>query len=416
MKSLDLRILILIFFILTSSLYAEISREDKVYILTDHLIKEKSKKIDKELNALTPASPEHKALVLEKKKMTVQARNEAIATVYGKPKFEHLIYDDSSEMFFGRIVSSKGGFVRDVDFYMPRKRARAFKKKLANGTIEIEHAFDGNRLEFRDIELEYKGVNYPLHVVIPNTMSLRVGGYFVGVQDTEIYTRTNGIGATLNLQDLFDMKEQVSVARVSGAYKFNPRHRIEASWYGMRNESHKATSFTYKGQDVNLSGNASLDFKYNTDIYKLNYVYSAYKTSKLELDFRVGLHITQITTGYNAEYDVTAGNTQAGEQFGSDTIAVTVPLPVLGIGLIYEIVPNFMVNFQIDYFALSYDSSVSGSMTDSVLSLEYQFNRYIGIGGGLNRTQTRFNAEVEGTEFGLRDDVGGLIGYVILSY
>jgi len=398
--------------LLLTPVMAEVSDEDKVYILTEYLLKEKRKGMLQELRSLTPASPEYKALQQRKRALTVEARNEAIATVYGKPKFVNLVYDDSSEMFFGRIVSTKGNFVRDVDFYMPRERARAFKKKIEEGRIAIKHVFDGNKLEFQEIALAYKGVTYPIHTVYPNTFTLKLGGYFIGVQDTEIYTKKNGVGATLNLQELFEMEEKVSVARINAVYKFSPRHRIEASWYSLSNTSSKKANFEFNDKIINIDANAALDIYFNTDIYKLNYVYSAYRTSKLALDFRVGLHITQIETGYDASYNLNSIN----ESFEADSVAVTAPLPVFGLGLAYEIVPNLMFNYTVDYFAISYDSTVSGAMSDSIVTLDYQFNRYVGIGGGINRTQMRFKATVDETEFGLRDDVAGLIGYMIFSY
>ena len=401
-----------VFFVCSLTLTAEVSDADKVYILTEYLLKEKTKKIEEALKTLIPATPEYKALKERQSTLTVEARSEAIATVYGKPKFENLVYDDSSEMFFGRIVSTNGNFVRDVDFYMPRRRARVFKKKVEAGRIEIKHVFDGNKLEFREIDLAYEGVNYPIHTVFANTMSLRLGGYFVGVQDTEIYTKKNGVGATLNLQDLFDMQEKVSVARVNAIYKFSPKHRVEVSWYRLSNESSKSNNFTFKDETINLDANAALDIYFKTSIYKLNYVYSAYKTSKLEFDFRVGLHITQVETGYKASYNLNRIN----ESFEADSLAVTAPLPVFGLGVAYEIVPNLMFNYTVDYFAISYDSTVSGAMSDSIMTLDYQFNRYVGIGGGINRTQMRFKATVDETEFGLRNDVAGLIGYMIFSY
>ncbi len=183
-------------------------------------------------------------------------------------------------------------------------------------------------------------------------------------------------------------------------------------WKHLGIESSKSNSFTFKDENINIDANAALDLYFNTDIYKLNYVYSAYKTSKLELDFRVGLHITQIETGFDVSYNINKVN----ESFEADSITVMASLPVFGIGLAYEIVPHLMFNYTVDYFAISYDSTVSGAMSDSIVTLDYQFNRYVGIGGGTDRTQMRFNATVDGTEFGLRDDVTGLIGYMIFSY
>lgn len=399
-------------FVFNFTLIAEISDSDKVNILTDYLVKEKNREVDQKLSQVEVDSLEQEALLQEKENTTVRARNEAVATIYGKPTFKSLVYDDDTEMFFGRIVSQNGNFEKDVNFYMPKQRARAFKKNLEGGRIEIEHVFDDNELVFKEIELNYEGVNYPLHVAIPNTFTLKLGGYFVGAQDTVLSAKKNGIGATLNLQDLFDMESEVNVLRVNAAYRFNPKHSIEASFYSLKSSSERTvdTSFEFDGETINAG--AALDIYFNTDIYKVNYVYSAYRTNKLEFSFRAGLHITALETGLSARYNLGT----ASESIQKSSISITAPLPVVGLGFDYEIMPKLNLNFAVDYFAISYDSTVSGSMSDSVLTLDYRFSKYIGIGGGFNRTQLNFKAKDEDTVVEFNNDVAGVLGYVIVSY
>ena len=394
------------------SVSAAISDTDKIYILTDYLIKEKSREVDHKLSKVEADSLDHEALLIQKEKITIRARNEAVATIYGKPTFKSLVYDDDTEMFFGRIVSQNGNFEKDVNFYMPKKRARAFKKRLEEGRIEIEHAFDDDEIVFNEIELNYEGVNYPLHVNTPNTFTLKLGGYFVGIQNTDVSAIKNGIGGTLNLQELFDLKQEVNVGRINAAYRFNPKHRVEVSWYALKSNGEHSIAKEFEFNGETIQAGAFVDMYFNTDIYKINYVYSAYHTNKLELAFRVGLHITSIDTGLNAGYNIN----QVSESHQTAAVSVTAPLPVLGLSLDYEIIPDLNLNYTIDYFAFSYDSSVSGAMSDSVLSLDYMFNRYIGVGGGLNRTQMQFKARSEETKLELNNDVAGVLGYVIFSY
>ncbi len=200
--------------------------------------------------------------------------------------------------------------------------------------------------------------------------------------------------------------------RVGATYKFNPKHKVEASFYSLKSSSEKTveTSFEYNGETVNAG--AAVDIYFNTDIYKVNYVYSAYRTSKLEFMFRVGLHITALETGLRAGYNLGT----ASENFQTSNVSITAPLPVVGLGFDYEIMPKLNLNYTFDYFAISYDSTVSGSMSDSILSLDYTFNKYIGVGAGFNRTQLSFKAKDEDTVVEFNNDVAGVLGYVIFSY
>jgi len=379
-------ILILSLFFSTSILSAQVSDEDKILILTDYLITKEAQE-------------------------SVSARNQAIATIYGKPIFKNLIYDDASEMFFAQVVSQKGDFVKDVNFYMPRKRALSFKKDLDAGKIEIEHAFNDNEIVVKAIELNYNNVNYPLNVKESTTVTLKLGGYFVFNQDTEFLAKRNGIGTIINLQDSLQMQTKTEVFKLDANYKFNDRHKIEFSYYAINNfnSTTNTREIEYNGETIAVG--SKVDVHFDTDIYKLNYIYSAYQTNKLDFSFRVGLHATSVSTGLVANFDVDSEL----ESIKKESVSVTAPLPVFGLGLSYEIVPSIRINYTIDYFFISYED-ISGRMTDTLLALEYQHNKYLGLGVGLNSTNMFFKAQVDKTEFQLRNDVAGILAYLTFSY
>jgi len=404
----------IVFIIMTNVciLFAGVSDSEKVLILTDYLIKEKTAKLDADLATTQNNTSAYQKLLDAKKAISAQARSEALATVYGKPRFKGLVYDSSSEMFFGRIISERGSFEQDINFYMPQRRALNFEKNVDAGKIEIKNALEDNQIEIKEIVLEYDGVTYPLASKYSNTFTLKVGGYFVADQSTEVLVKQNGVGAALDLQELFDLDKQSNILRVDMIYKFNPDHKIELSWYDLKNSSHKSveTSFEYNGEVIDAG--AALDIYFDTQIIKLLYGYSAYHTTKLDLNFRAGFHTTTISTGIKAV--VNAGAID--EQVKAESIAVTAPLPVVGFGLEYAITSAIRVQYKVDYFLLSYDNTVSGSLIDTVLSLEYQYNRYIGAGIGINTTKFRIKTVQDNSILEARHDVGGAIGYLIFSY
>lgn len=381
-------LIILFLLIYTSSLNAELNDEDKILILTDYLVKNEGK-------------------------TTVEARNEAMATIYGKPKFENLVYDDNSEMFFGTVVSENKNFSKDINFYMPRQRAVKFKRDLKSGRIEIEHAFDNNQIVIKDIELDYAGVKYPLSVYDTSNIIIKIGGYFVSSQDTEIVVKKNGVGGAINLQNLLEMEEKTEVFRAEAIYKFNAKHKLEFTYFSLKNSSSKTINKEFtdlNGQTVEVGAAVTLNF--DTDIYKINYIYSAYQTNKLDLTFRAGLHITGITTGMKGYIAIEEGTTSS---YTNQEIAITAPLPVLGLGLDYKISNSFKVKYNIDYFFMSYED-VRGVMTDTVLALDYTYNKYIGFGVGVNSTKMRIKKRTEGKDFELRHEVAGALAYLIFSY
>jgi hypothetical protein len=352
-----------------------------------------------------------KYLIEQEKKDPISARNEAIATIYGKPVFKDLIYHDASEMFFGKVVSQKGDFSKNINFYMPKERAITFQKNLADGKIEIEHAFDDNEIVIKSIELNYEDVHYPLKVKNSNTLSVKIGSYFIAKQNTELLAQKYGIGATLDIQDLFDMKESTDVFRIDVLYKFNSAHSVDFSYYSIKNSNTKLIPGKIEW-DGHILYDPELLAQFDTDVYKLDYIYSAYKTNKLDLSFRLGLHITGLTTGLYGTTQSNEGEITIGKD---DEINFTAPLPVLGFGLRYEIIPSIHLNYTVDYFYLSFDG-YKGSMVDSLISLDYQYNQYFGFGAGINATNTKVDTTVKDTYFRVRNEVLGGLAYIIFSY
>jgi len=353
-----------------------------------------------------------KYLMQDENLSSAEARSQALSSVYGKPELKDLKYDSSSEMFFGRLVSENRDLEKDINFYMPRKRALEFEKDISQGVIEIEHSFKNNRVKFEDVQLEYKGIKYPLATQNANSVSLKLGAYFLSDQNTELLLKKDGVGAILNLQDFFNLEKQTNVLRIEAAYKFSADHKMELSWYKVNNRSYQTVdkSFEYNGHIIEAG--SSVDMRYDTEIYKLMYAYSAYQTNKLNLMFRAGLHVTSISTRLAASISTNLVE----DSLSTDSLRITKPLPVFGFGLEYKILSDLYFNYNVDYFLLSYDNALEGALVDTLLSVEYKYNRYVGVGVGLNATKSRLHVQQESTLFETRNEVMGALAYLIFSY
>lgn len=375
----------LLLVLLSTALNAQ-SDKQKILILTDYLMKNESKTLE-------------------------QARNEAIASVYGKPIFKDLVYYENSETFFAKIVSEKGSFSRDVNFYMPFKRAVNFKKDLETGRIEVTHAFDNNKIIIKDIELNYEDISYPINASDTNSFTLKIGEYIVDSQETELFVDRYGVSAGVNLQEILAMPEKTKIFRLDAVYKFNAKHRLEFSYYSIENTSFENVQKEFTWGSLKIKPGAELHTYFNTDIYKLNYSYSFYKTNKIDLSFRVGIHLTSIDTGFYGMATI-SGSKKYTE---AESINIAAPLPIIGLGLSYELMPRLKFNYTFDYFFLTVQD-LKGNMIDSLLSIEYKLNRYIGVGAGYNNSDMYFDTDTDGMNFKIDHKVSGALVYLILSY
>jgi len=243
---------------------------------------------------------------------------------------------------------------------------------------------------------------------IPDKIEIRLGGYFLANQDTNIKISNNGVGANFNLQDLFNMDSSTQVFKIDGKYRFNDTHGIEFSWYSINNSSSTNKDFTWGDKDIS---SANLKTFYDTDIYKVNYLYSFYHNEKVELGLSAGLHITSINIGFSGEY-----KNNGDVKIGNESISTTAPLPVIGLRLGYNITPKLNVKFSSDYFFLKFNS-FSGTLVDTSLTIDYRIMKHFGLGLGLNSTNNNLNIDLpDNKNLELTNNVRGVSIYGSLNF
>ena len=246
---------------------------------------------------------------------------------------------------------------------------------------------------------------------VPDDFQLRLGGYLLADQNTDIGVSKNGSGVNINLQDLFEMETATRVFRLDGYYRFTPKHAVEFSWYNINNSSQTDADIDFEWGDQNISASGALSTYFNTDIYKVNYLYSFYHTDKVELGIGVGLHITTLDVGFTGNYTSDGAADNSGE-----SAKVTAPLPVAGFRLDYKILPELSVQYSVDYFFLRFDG-YKGTLSDALLTVDYRITRHFGMGIGFNSTRMRLEADLDdGMLLNINHDVAGGLVYGTLNF
>jgi len=71
-----------------------------------------------------------------------------------------------------------------------------------------------------------------------NRVKLSMGSYIVSRADSTISLneRDLGVGVTIDPQETLGTDLEQSVFRIDGAYRFNPRHSVQFSWYKISNK------------------------------------------------------------------------------------------------------------------------------------------------------------------------------------
>jgi opacity protein-like surface antigen len=212
-------------------------------------------------------------------------------------------------------------------------------------------------------------------------------GVFLTSRDSE--TRIDGqipdSGTPVDLENDLGFDKSDTVFRVDGYYRFNDKHRIDASVFDLSRSASKQIEGEIDWNDtvypIDTVVNASLDLS----VYKLAYTWSFMRRDKGYLGVTGGLYVADIGTSLSAEANAL-----------SSSGGVTAPLPVVGLRGQYDFSEKWSLRGSAEIFALEYDD-YSGSLYDVYAGLDYQVSDHVAVGVGVN--SVRINVGVDKTNF-----------------
>lgn len=248
----------------------------------------------------------------------------------------------------------------------------------------------------------------------------RLGTYLIGHTETTLsITSPYILGVNLDIQSDLNMKTSDQVARIDGYYRFKENHALGFSYYQLNSRGQtQAGRIIYLPDpndpqgEIEIPVGADVESYLDTEILKLNYIWSFYRSDEAGMALNLGLHITRIEAAIRGQLVV--GDPLSVEEVG---VGVTAPLPVIGGRFSYKPSDKLRLIFESNVFLLSY-GDYSGSYVDTSLLAEYRFWKHGGIGGGFNFNNLQINAKDSDTErsLDLHHAVGAAQLYFFLMY
>ena len=260
------------------------------------------------------------------------------------------------------------------------------------------------------------------HIFLPGTadaadgtkFKISLGGYIIDKFETTVSLTDEsvGVGATVIPAETLDLEPDQSVFRLKAQYRINDRHSITTAWYRISSDGNVVLDEELKWVDTNgdaisLLINANVQTELDYDIYKLGYLWSYYRTEKVELTAGAGLHLTRVSINLNAS--ATSSDKQA------KSTDSTVPLPVLSVGLQYHITPRLKWTFSAEAFSMSFDDW-SGIYTDTLLGLEFKPFTHFGVGIGLGANSLNIEEENRDYKFDFDNRITGSVIYLTMYF
>lgn len=243
---------------------------------------------------------------------------------------------------------------------------------------------------------------------------ISVGGYSVFRYESAVsLTQTNlGAGISISPRDTLGLNGEQTVFRLDGRFRFNSNHAMTFSWFRINADASKTLADDIEWVDesgdtviipIGTSVNSSLGY----DIYKLGYLWSFYRSDKVELAAGAGLHMAGVRVGLGVDSAIINSELR--------TAKSNLPMPVLSFMLDYNVTSNFDWYFRSQLFAIDL-GDWRGVYSDIELGMKYQLFENIGVGAGIGSNGLEVVREEDATRFEFENRVTGLRFFVTANF
>jgi len=243
---------------------------------------------------------------------------------------------------------------------------------------------------------------------------LSVGAYSVFRYESAVsLTETNlGAGISISPRDTLGLDGEQTVFRLDGLYRFNSNHAMTFSWFRINANASKTLTDDIEwvdenGDTITIPTGVSVSSSLGYDIYKLGYLWSFYRSDKVELAAGAGLHLAEVNIGLDVDSAIIGSELR--------TATSNVPMPVLSFVLDYNVTPKFDWFFRSQLFAIDL-GDWRGVYSDIELGMQYQLFEHIGIGAGLGSNGLDVVHEDDDTRFEFENRISGVHFFISANF
>ena len=229
-------------------------------------------------------------------------------------------------------------------------------------------------------------------------------GVFLTDRDTEtrIDASTGEPGSDVDLEKDLGLDSSDSVFRFDGYFKFNDRHRIDASWFNLSRSSSKSIETEIEWNGTTYPIDTTINSKFDLAIYKLAYTWSFMRREPGYHGVSAGLYIADFATTLSAP---AIDQREVGDG--------TAPLPVFGLRGEYQLSDRWTFRASGELFMFEYDNW-DGSLVDIYAGIDFGLSERFSLGLGFN--SVTFDIDVAEQNFEGNVDWGYSGGMIFLKY
>ena len=214
-----------------------------------------------------------------------------------------------------------------------------------------------------------------------------IGGFWPSVSTELRVDGPAGQNRSFSLEDDLHYSDNPTLPFALVNLRLGQRWRVEGEAFQIGRDNSTVLNRDITVRDKTFPVNSTVSSHFDTTVYRLSLGYSFLKRPDTEVGAALGLHVTDFDLGIQTSTGSVAAAADA-----------TAPLPTVGLYGYHALSPNWLIFGRADLFSLNYEQ-YSGGLVNLNLGVEYQVNKWLGLGGGWRYVKLDLDAEAQGSDW-----------------
>jgi hypothetical protein len=221
---------------------------------------------------------------------------------------------------------------------------------------------------------------------VPDRVWIDVGGSANDVSTDVALRGPNGIGATINFEDVFDLPGNKTTARMFGTARISDKRR----WIDFGYVSIDRTGSRTLDDPVTFGGytfvNGEVAARFSTQFIYAAYRYDFLHEDKIRISGSAGMTWIRLKTSLVSDGSVQDENgTEVNDGIFRKAAATGAPVPMVGLNLDWALTRRLVLRTYTRFFKLNLDK-FNGGLGEAGIRLNWYFVKNFGLGLSYDRT------------------------------
>jgi hypothetical protein len=228
----------------------------------------------------------------------------------------------------------------------------------------------------------------PFATDVPDFVWIDVGGAANDVSTDVALRGPNGIGATINFEDVFDLPGNQTTARMFGTIRISQKRRwIDFGYVSIDRTGSRVLDADVTFGDYTFLQGAEVAARFSTQFVYAAFRYDFLHEEKIRISGSAGLTFLRLKTGLIADGALVedANGAIVGGGVFNKNASVGAPVPMVGLNLDWALTRRLVLRTYTRFFKV-HVSSFNGGLAEAGIRLNWYFVRHFGLALSYDRT------------------------------